>query len=184
MIIDPGGDAAEILQMIETAGVGLSGILLTHGHSDHIGAAGELKDATGALIYGSGEAAAVLAAPRDHVLFPGMPDFPASSLDHVIDYDENLSLGGTAVRAILTPGHTAGSITYFVMGGLFCGDLLFRGSIGRTDLSGGSLEQLMSSVRKLVLTYPPDTIVYPGHGSSTTLSREQESNPFLMDLGW
>lgn len=183
-IVDPGGDDEEILGLIAGAKVALKGILLTHGHADHVAATARIRAVTGAEVFGSAEARAVLAEPDKHILFPGMPGFDAAPLDHLITADEDLDVGGLPVRAILTPGHTRGSITYFAMDGLFCGDLLFRGSVGRTDLDGGSFDDLAASVRRLVLSYPPDTIVYPGHGSATTLAAERESNPFLTDLGW
>lgn len=183
-IIDPGGDAPEILKMVESAGVELKAILLTHGHADHLGATAELVRATGARVYGSEEAREVLAAPGDYLIFPGMPAFAAAAVDHIVTADENFTIAGMSIRAIATPGHTPGSITWFASPGLFCGDLLFRGSVGRTDLPGGSFEQLAASVRMLMLQYPPDTAVYTGHGSSTTLGHEQETNPFLTDLGW
>lgn len=183
-IVDPGGDAQRILHMIEQAGAALKAILLTHGHSDHLGATAEIARATGARVYGSQEAQAALAAPDEHLIFPGMPTFEAGRVDHVVAADEDIDIDGMTVRAIMTPGHTPGSITWHAEPGLFCGDLLFRGSVGRTDLLGGSFEELAASVRKLMLQYPPDTEVYPGHGSATTLGREQETNPFLTDLGW
>jgi len=184
VIIDPGGDAPELMVMIEMAEVELKAILLTHGHSDHVGATAEIAAATGARIFGSEEAREVLAAPDEHQIFPGMPSFLPATVDQVVTDDQDIDLGGMTVRAIMTPGHTPGSITWFAEPGLFCGDLLFRGSVGRTDLLGGSFEELAASVHKLMLQYPPDTVVYPGHGSSTTLGREQETNPFLSDLGW
>ena len=184
LVVDPGGDAEEILRLVETSGVKLGGILLTHGHGDHIAATAELVEATGASVYGSAEAEAVLASPDDYVLFPGMPSFREGKVDHLVNEDGDLTVAGLAVGVVTTPGHTAGSLTFFINRGLYCGDLLFRGSVGRTDLAGGSFDQLAASVRKLILTYPGDTAVYPGHGSSTTLQKEQESNPFFTDLGW
>ncbi|MBE0428340.1 MAG: MBL fold metallo-hydrolase [Thermoleophilia bacterium] len=182
IIIDPGGDHEQILEVVKTSGAELAGILLTHGHADHLGGAAEVARATGAAIYGTSEARETLADPQRHVLFPGMPGFEPAAMDHVIHGDEDLNIGAMSVTAVTTPGHTPGSVTFYVMGSLFCGDLLFRGSIGRTDLPGGSLEELEASVRKLIEAYPPDTAVYPGHGSSTTLGRERETNPFLTGL--
>lgn len=183
-IVDPGGDEAQILRLIAEAAVALKGILLTHGHADHVAATARIRAATKAPVFGSAEAQTVLADPDKYVLFPGMPSFEGAPVDHLITADEQLDVGGLLVQAIMTPGHTRGSITYYAMEGLFCGDLLFRGSVGRTDLGGGSFDELAASVRRLVLTYPADTVVYPGHGSATTLARERESNPFLTDLGW
>jgi glyoxylase-like metal-dependent hydrolase (beta-lactamase superfamily II) len=170
--------------MVSSAGVKLEGILITHGHFDHIAATASLVESTGAPVYGSTEAAEVLASPEKHQIFPGMGIFPPASIDVLVEQDAEYVVAGIPVRAIMTPGHSAGSITWYCEKGLFCGDLLFYGSIGRTDLPGGSFEQLAASVRKLVLMFPPETAVFTGHGSSTTLGRERETNPFLMDLGW
>lgn len=183
-LVDPGGDADEVVKMVTAAEVDLEAILITHGHDDHLGGTAGVKEATGAKVYGSEEARTVLASPADFVLFPGMPSFPAAEVDHIVNDAEIVELAGMEVRAIATPGHTPGSFTYYADGGLFCGDLLFHGSVGRTDLPGGSFDQLAESVRNLVLHFPPETVIYPGHGSTSTLRRERENNPFLTDLGW
>ena len=183
-IIDPGGDAAELLDLVGGSGVKLEAILITHGHSDHLAATAEIAAATGAKVYGSDEVSHVLLSPDNHMMFPGLPSFNPYEVDHVISADEDFIITGMEVSAISTPGHTPGAVTYYTMDGLFCGDLLFSGSIGRTDLPGGSFEQLAASVRKLAMRFKPETVVYPGHGVATTLLREQENNPFLADLGW
>lgn len=168
--------------MVAAADVKLEAILLTHGHYDHLGGTAEVGEATGAKVYGSQEAATVLASPDDYLLFPGMPSFPAAQVDHIVREDEEIGIAGIGVRTIATPGHTPGSITFYATGALFCGDLLFRGSVGRTDLPGGSFDQLAESIRKLIRHYASGTVVYPGHGSSTTLGQERANNPFLTGL--
>lgn len=182
LIVDPGDDAGEIVDMITATDIKLAAILLTHGHFDHVGATAEVVKATGAPVYGSDEAAVVLASPDEHILVPGIPPFPAGRVDHIIGGDAELNIGGLAVRTIATPGHTPGSITFNISGSLFCGDLLFRGSVGRTDLPGGSFDQLAESIIGLMHDFPPGTGVYTGHGSSTTLGYERETNPFLVGL--
>lgn len=182
LVVDPGGDAGEILSMVAAADVSLKAILLTHGHFDHVGATAEVGKATGAKVYGSQEAATVLASPGDHILVPGIPPFPAGQVDHIIGENEEFSVDSIGVRTIATPGHTPGSITFNVAGALFCGDLIFRGSVGRTDLPGGSFDQLAESIFGLMSDFTPDTVVYTGHGSSTTLGYERENNPFLAGL--
>ncbi|MHB0914299.1 MAG: MBL fold metallo-hydrolase [Thermoleophilia bacterium] len=184
VIIDPGEDADEIIGSIEEAALKVSAIFLTHGHSDHLGATAEVAAATRAPVYGSAEARAVLADPGSYRLFPGMPEFEPAEVGVILAGGEAIDIGSISIRVIATPGHTPGSLTYAAFGGLFCGDLLFSGSVGRTDLPGGSFDVLASSVRKLMLKYPDETVVYPGHGNATTIGHEKENNPFLADLGW
>ncbi|MHB9053086.1 MAG: MBL fold metallo-hydrolase [Thermoleophilia bacterium] len=183
-LIDPGGDARMLAGVIEESGAKCGAIFITHGHADHLGGASELFAATGAPVYGSGEVEMVLAAPDKFQLFPGMPGFPTHDVDKTLAGGETVDVDGIEVNVIATPGHSPGSLTYHVAGALFTGDLLFHGSIGRTDLPGGSFEVLAASVKNLILRYPPDTKVYPGHGNTTTLEQERENNPFLTDLGW
>lgn len=125
----------------------------------------------------------VLADPAKFMLFPGMPPFAAHGVDNLLAGGETIAIDNNEVHVIATPGHSPGSLTYFVADSLFTGDLLFHGSIGRTDLPGGSFDVLAASVKGLILRYPPDTKVYPGHGNTTTLASEREDNPFLTDLG-
>ncbi|MHB8169830.1 MAG: MBL fold metallo-hydrolase [Thermoleophilia bacterium] len=184
VVVDPGGDSAAIGRMAAEAGSRVDGILITHGHADHLGATAELAAATGAGICGSGEVAMVLGDPDRYELFPGMPKVTPAAVGRLLEGDTTFTAGGIEVLAVATPGHSPGSITYHIAGGLFCGDLLFHGSVGRTDLPGGSFEQLAASVKKLMLMFPPRTPVYPGHGNATTLVQEKENNPFLTDLDW
>ena len=183
-VIDPGGDTSIITGAIETTGCRLEAVFITHGHSDHLGAAAEVAVQSGARIYGSSEVGDVLGSPNEYQLFPGMPSFPAGKVDEVISGGEKIIIGNIEVEVIATPGHSTGSLAYYVADSLFCGDLLFHGSIGRTDLPGGSFEVLATSVYQLVLRFPSYTVVYPGHGNPTTLEQEKENNPFLTDTGW
>jgi glyoxylase-like metal-dependent hydrolase (beta-lactamase superfamily II) len=184
LVIDPGGDPDSIVETAQSAGATIEAIMITHGHHDHLGGAAALARATGAEICGSQEVKMVLADPDLYALFPNMPKVEPAGVDRILEGGETLEIDGISITAIATPGHSLGSITYFAAGGLFCGDLLFHGSIGRTDLPGGSYEQLAASVKRLILTYPPDTVIYPGHGNTSTLAEEKENNPFLTDLGW
>ncbi len=126
----------------------------------------------------------MLANPAGFQLFPGMPAVSAARVDMILTDGDSARFAGISVKVVATPGHSPGSLTYFAGGAIFCGDLLFHGSVGRTDLPGGSFEQLADSVKKLVLMFPPDTVVYPGHGNATTLGQEKESNLFLAGIDW
>lgn len=182
--MDPGGDPEFLVSAIDEAGGRCEAIFLTHGHPDHLGGVAGLAEATGAPVYASAEVKMVLAEPAKFMLFPGMPSFDAHGVENLLAGGEDINIEGIAVHVIATPGHSPGSLTFFAAGSLFTGDLLFHHSIGRTDLPGGSFDMLAASVKGLILRYPADTKVYPGHGNTTTLAAEREDNPFLTDLGW
>lgn len=184
LVVDPGGDAGFLVKAIADTGGRCEAIFITHGHPDHVGGVAELVAATGAPVYASLGAKLALADPEKFMLFPGMPLFKNHNVEHLLAGGEDLTIKGIEVHVIATPGHSPGSLTYFIADSLFTGDLLFHGSIGRTDLAGGSFDMLAASVKGLILRYPPDTRVYPGHGNTTTLAIEREDNPFLTDLGW
>ncbi|MHB9111450.1 MAG: MBL fold metallo-hydrolase [Thermoleophilia bacterium] len=184
LVVDPGGDPDFLVRAIAGAGGRCEAIFVTHGHPDHLGGVAGLADATGAPVYASLGAKMALTEPAKFMLFPGIPPFEAHGVDHLLEGGETIAIDGIEVQVIATPGHSPGSLTFFVADSLFTGDLLFHGSIGRTDLPGGSFDKLAASVKNLILHYPPDTRVYPGHGNTTTLAAEREDNPFLTDLGW
>lgn len=183
-IIDPGGDPADIESMVSGSGAKAAGIFITHGHPDHLAAAAETAAALKAPVYASAEVEMVLSDPDKFMLAPGLPSFNKAAVDHILTGGEQLDIGGIAVEVIATPGHSPGSLTYAAAGGLFVGDLLFRGAIGRVDLPGGSFEQLLASVKTLAERFSLDTTVYSGHGDTTTLAWERDNNPYLTALEW
>ena len=173
-IIDPGDEAGRILQVIEDDGVDVKYILLTHGHYDHTTAVPELHQALPQAEIYIHKADANGAGSR---LFPLAGQIPDLKF-----YDEGdaLTLGELTIQVLHTPGHSKGSVTLKVGDVLFCGDTLFAGSCGRTDLAGGSYDEIMASLKKLG-ELPGDYHVCPGHDMTSTLERERRSNPFLRE---
>ena len=184
LIVDPGEEAPRILKLVEELGVSVDGILLTHTHFDHIGAVAPVAAATGAPVWCPEIEVPVLADINSFVPWPGFGPFESYDADHTVSGGEKLELAGMEIDVIFTPGHSPGHVTYSIPGeqALFSGDVLFQGSVGRTDLPGGDWGTLLSSIRTLVEGHPPETTVYPGHMGITTLGAERASNPFLAEL--
>ena len=173
-VIDPGDEAGRILQVIKDDGVDVKYILLTHGHYDHTTAVPELHQALPQAEIYIHKADANGAGSR---LFPLAGQIPDLKF-----YDEGdaLTLGELTIQVLHTPGHSKGSVTLKVGDVVFCGDTLFAGSCGRTDLAGGSYDEIMASLKKLG-ELPGDYHVCPGHDVTSTLERERRSNPFLRE---
>ncbi|MGZ5308462.1 MAG: MBL fold metallo-hydrolase [Solirubrobacterales bacterium] len=184
VIVDPGEEAEKLLGAIDELGVTLEAILLTHTHFDHIGAVAPVAEATGAPVWVPEIEKAVLADINSFVPWPGFGPFEDWDAEHTVTGGEHLSLAGLEIDVIFTPGHSPGHVTYAIPDGaaLFSGDVLFQGSIGRTDLPGGDGPTLLESIRTLVNSYPAETTVYPGHMGITTLEAERATNPFLTEL--
>jgi hydroxyacylglutathione hydrolase len=184
LIIDPGDEADRILAAANELGVSIEGILLTHTHFDHIGAVAPIAKATGAPVWCPEMETQVLADINSYVPWPGFGPFESYDADHRVKGGETLELAGMEIDVIFTPGHSPGHVTYSVPDeqAIFSGDVLFQGSVGRTDLPGGDGPTLMRSIRTLVDSHPPETTVYPGHMGITTLGAEQATNPFLAEL--
>ena len=182
IVVDPCGDDGTALREIERRGLKLRRILLTHGHIDHILAVKAYRDATGAPVWmHPGDRWWLERAPAQAATFE-LPWNGAFEVDHWITGGEEVGLPGIEVRALETPGHSPGSVTFVTPDGLISGDVLFAGSVGRTDLPGADWDTLLDSVRMLADRLPPETVVHPGHGRETTLGMELARNPVLAEL--
>jgi hydroxyacylglutathione hydrolase len=179
-VVDPGGDAEQLLRELEQLGTACAAILITHGHFDHLGGVADLADATGAPVY-MPEGERALLERYTEFAPPGVPG-RAHTPDHLLAGGEQIDVAGLAFDCVAIPGHSPAHIAFATDGHLFSGDLLFAGSVGRVDLPGADWDTLLDSVRALAERYPPGTIVYPGHGPETTLGAELERNPFLAEL--
>jgi len=176
VVIDPGGDAAELRLQLASSGAGCAAILVTHADADHVVGLADLAEGTEAPVY---------APPKEL-----MPTERATGWLAVRPYDidtevtggETLDVAGITFEVTAIPGHSPDHVAYYADGSLFSGDLIFAGSVGRVDLSGGDWATLLDSARTLLERYPPETTVYPGHGPPTTLGAEKERNPFLAEL--
>lgn len=184
LIVDPGDEAPKLLAAIEALGVGLAGILLTHTHFDHVGAVAPVAHATGAEVWVPEIEKGVLADIMRYVPWDGFGPFESYDAEHTVTGGERLELAGFDIDVIFTPGHSPGHVTFSIPEerAAFSGDVLFQGSVGRTDLPGGDWPTLLDSIGTLVESLPEDTTVYPGHMGVTSLAAERASNPFLAEL--
>jgi len=184
LVVDPGDEPERILASIEELGIGIDAILLTHTHFDHVGAVAPLARATSAPVYCPELEVPVLADIMSFVPWPGFGPYESYDADETVAGGERLELAGMEIDVLATPGHSPGHVTYSIPAerALFSGDVLFQGSVGRTDLPGGHAPTLMESLRTLAESFPEETTVYPGHMGITTLGAERASNPFLTAL--
>ena len=184
LMIDPGDDAPKLLAAIERLGLKLDAILLTHTHFDHVGAVAPVAKTTGAEVWVPEIEKPVLADIMSYVPWPGFGPFESWDAEHTLSGGEKLDLAGFEIDVLFTPGHSPGHVTYSIPDeqAVFSGDVLFQGSVGRTDLPGGDWPTLLESIRSLVDSLPEETTVYPGHMGITSLGAEQATNPFLAEL--
>jgi glyoxylase-like metal-dependent hydrolase (beta-lactamase superfamily II) len=177
-IVDPGDDPTALRLELTHMGTTPGGILVTHTDIDHVGGVAALADGTGTEVWAPAEEADALRSGTTRGGVPVAPHDPA----HTVSGGDEITVAGIAFDVVDVPGHSHGHVAFHSGGELFAGDLLFAGSVGRVDLPGGDWETLLDSVRSLLDRFPPETIVYPGHGPATTLGRELQSNPFLAEL--
>jgi hydroxyacylglutathione hydrolase len=179
-VIDPGGNATELRLELARLGTSCAAILVTHGHYDHIGGVADLAEGTGAPVWMPEGERDLLERYTEFapVGAPGRPYAP----EHLLEGGETIEAAGLSFECLPIPGHSPAHVAFHADGALFSGDLLFAGSVGRVDLPGADWDTLLASVRLLVDRFPPETIVYPGHGPQTTLGEELARNPFLAEL--
>lgn len=179
VVVDPAGDAARLLAAIGDSDV--AAVVLTHGHFDHLGAADEVRRATGApLAVHRADAPWITSPAGTGGLLFGF-DASAAEADRLLDDGDAVVAGGLTLRVLHTPGHTPGGICLLAEreGHLFSGDTVFAGSVGRTDFPGGDARALARSIGERLSPLPDDTVVHPGHGPDTTIGRERRVNPFF-----
>jgi hydroxyacylglutathione hydrolase len=180
VVVDPSGDASELRIELARLGTSCAAILVTHGHWDHLVGVGDLATGTGARVHMAEGERVLLEEPGLYVP-PGVRMTPYTP-DVLLSGGETLELAGITFAVLSVPGHSPAHLAYAADECLFSGDVLFAGSVGRTDLPGADWDTLLDSIRALVDAYPPETVVYPGHGPATTLGAELARNPFLADL--
>ena len=181
LVIDPGADAAALRLELARTGARCAAILVTHSHWDHIGAVADLAEGTGAPVHMPDAEAFVLERPDEVYGALGVRVRPWTP-EVRLQGDETLTLAGIELETLRVPGHSPGHIAFHAGGCLFSGDVLFAGGVGRVDLPGGDWSTLIASIRMLGERFPPQTVVYSGHGPPTTLGDELARNPFLAEL--
>jgi hydroxyacylglutathione hydrolase len=180
VVVDPSGDATELRLTLARLGTRCTAILVTHGHWDHLVGVGDLAEGTGAPVWMPEGERMLLESPGSFT--PAGVTVPPHTPDHLLQGGEKVELAGISFDVVSVPGHSPAHVAYHANGCLFSGDVLFAGSVGRTDLPGADWDTLLASIRRLLDAYPPETVVYPGHGPATTLGDELARNPFLAEL--
>ena len=181
VVIDPGEDFEEIDKQLKASGLNVKYIVLTHGHFDHTGALARLKEYTGAQILIHEEDASMLLSSGQAQPFLMDSGAEPCTADRTLKEGDRIQFGENTLEVLHTPGHTPGGISLVTDKMIFTGDTLFCGSVGRTDLAGGSLRQLIDSIKTKLLNRGDDYLVYPGHGPVSSIGEERKHNPFLTE---
>jgi hydroxyacylglutathione hydrolase len=180
VVIDPSGESAELQPKLTQAGARCAAILITHGHWDHLVGVGDLAETTGAPVYMAEDERMLLEDVNSFT--PFTIELRSHTPEVLLKGDETLELAGITFETLRVPGHSPAHLAYHADGCLFSGDVLFAGSVGRTDLPGADWDTLLQTLRMLTERFPPETTVYAGHGPPTTLGAELDRNPFLVEL--
>ena len=183
VLVDPGDEPARLLSWIRGKGVEVETLLATHGHLDHVSAAKDLSRELGGipLRLHTEDRFLLESLPETRKQFGLPPAEPPSLVEDLAD-GERIPLGGEFLEVLHVPGHSPGSVAFLSGGALLTGDLLFKGSVGRTDLPGGDAPLLFESIREKVLILPGETRILPGHGPESTVEEEKKTNPFLLGI--
>ena len=183
IVIDPGDEAERIFEVLRRHNLKVRAIVATHAHIDHVGALASLKQLTGAPAMIHEADAPLYEHLAEQAMWIGIPAPSITTLDRFLVGDDRLDVGKHALDVLHTPGHSPGSVSFVLADAspvMLSGDTLFAGSIGRTDLWGGSFPQIIESIRAKLLTFPDEVVVVPGHGPRTTIGAERMHNPFLV----
>jgi len=180
VVIDPGGDAPQVLRLLAEHEWQLQYVWLTHAHFDHIGGVAGLIEATQAPLAIHPLELPLLRAKGGATLF-GLNVPPCPEPDILLEPGKSLEVGSLKFEVLFVPGHTPGHVAFYTAGAVFSGDVLFKDGVGRTDLPGGNYDTLMHSIKDVLFTLPDETKVYSGHGPVTTIGDEKKYNPFLAD---
>jgi glyoxylase-like metal-dependent hydrolase (beta-lactamase superfamily II) len=183
-VIDPGEEGERILRLADKEGLRISKVINTHGHFDHIGANQYVVEKTGAELLIHADDLPLLQNARSHAEIYGLSVTASPEPDRLLDQGDAVQFGELSFNVLHVPGHSPGGICLAGEGHLFVGDVLFSGSIGRTDLPGGDFDALVEGVRERLFALPDETIVHPGHGPDTTIGRERRMNPFVGDAAF